>query len=423
MLPYYLLLRGWLHMGTDEWVVRSLSVLCSIATLPLFYLLGKLLFGTRVGLIGLVLLAVHPYHIRFAQEARGYSLMLLLVTGSTLLLVRESERPSRHRFAVWMSYVATSVLAAYAHFYASLAILAQWVSLVVAPPRRLPSRALVWSAAGIGVLLLPLAAFVWLGHADPAGWIPHPTVRRVEYLVYSALGGDNTPGARWFAYPVYAALLIAAAAAARASWKTQRRDSDQWRFVLCIAGSVLPIVLVLAVSGVKPVFVDKYLIECLPFVVLLMAVGIDHLRPRALSLGTLIVVLAFSVHALTGYYGRSDKDDWRSATHYVLTGARAGDAALFFPSFVVAPFEYYRRSSDTTSQAPTVVYPGTAGSGSVAAALAQVQDRYARLWAVFNQDGEEGARVRDALARRYCVVSERQFVGVQVVLYDIRCKP
>jgi hypothetical protein len=40
MLPYYLVLRAWIHLGTEEWIVRSLSAICSIATLPLFYRLG-----------------------------------------------------------------------------------------------------------------------------------------------------------------------------------------------------------------------------------------------------------------------------------------------------------------------------------------------------------------------------------------------
>ena len=51
MLPYYLLLRGWIHLGTAEWIVRSLSAICSIATLPLLYQLGVRLFGVRAGQI------------------------------------------------------------------------------------------------------------------------------------------------------------------------------------------------------------------------------------------------------------------------------------------------------------------------------------------------------------------------------------
>ncbi len=420
MLPYYLLLRGWIHLGTGEWIVRSLSAICSIATLPLLYRLGVRLFGIRVGQFGATLLALHPYHIRFAQEARGYSLMILLVTASTLLLVRATESSSRRPVGVWAAYVATSVLAAYTHFYAGFAILAQWASLAIARPRGVPWRALVLSAAAIGILLVPLAAFVLLGHADPAGWIAQPNSRSVGHLVYSLLGGEKRAGARPLAYAAYAVALVASGAAARAAWRGRRHDPSAWHYALVIAGATLPIIHVLAASIVKPIFVDKYLIECLPFTVLLLAVGLDRLRPRALSLGTSIVILALSARGVVGYYRRPDKADWRAATHYVLDSARSGDAALFFPRYMVAPFDYYRASLHTTANAVAVVYPGELGSGDVADALSHLPHRYGRLWAVFNQDGDSGAVVRDSLLRRYPVVSDRQFTGVRVVLYDTR---
>jgi mannosyltransferase len=420
MLPYYLLLRVWIHLGTAEWIVRSLSVVCSIATLPILYRLGVRLFSVRVGQIGVALLALHPYHIRFAQEARGYSLMVLLVAASTLLLVRATESSSRHPVSVWSAYVATSVLAAYSHFYAGLAILAQWASLAIARPSGLRWRAVALSAAAIGILLVPLAAFVLLGHADPAAWIARPIARSVGHLVYSLLGGEKHAGARPLAYVVYAAALIASGAAARTAWRSSRHEPGAWHHALVIAGATLPIILVLTASIVKPIFVDKYLIECLPFTVLLLAVGLERLRPRALSLATSIVILALSARGVVGYYRQPDKADWRTATRYVLDSARSGDAALFFPRYVVSPFEYYRASLDTTASAVAVVYPGVLGDGRVGDALVRVQHRYGRVWAVFSQDGDSGAVVRESLQRRYPVVSDRQFTGVRVVLYDTR---
>jgi hypothetical protein len=177
---------------------------------------------------------------------------------------------------------------------------------------------------------------------------------------------------------------------------------------------------VLAASIVKPIFVDKYLIECLPFTVLLLAVGLNRLRPRALSLATSIVILALSARGVLGYYRQPDKADWRAATHYVLDSARTGDAAHFFPHYVVSPFDYYRASLDTTASALAVVYPGAVGDEDVGDVLSRVQHRYGRLWAVFNQDGDSGAVVRDSLRLRYPVVSDREFTGVRVVLYDTR---
>ena len=409
MLPYYLLLRVWIHLGAQEWIVRSLSAICSIATLPLFYRLGARLFGHRVGLIGLGLLAIHPYHIRFAQEARGYSLMLLFVTASTLLLASANNGGSRRSTALWIGYVVASVLAVYAHFYAGLAILAQWAALAIANPPGFQRRQFALSAMAICILLIPVAAFVVLGHADPATWIPQPSVRRVEFLIYSLLGGDNSSGARVYAYPAYAAAILASGARVRAAWQPDVRATQAWRYALVVGGAALPILLVLAVSIIKPIFVDKYLIECLPFVVLFLAVGLSRL-PRALSFGAMILILALSTHALSAYYGDSDKDDWRAATRYVLASARPEDGVLFIPAYAVAPFDYYRALADLPSGAPRVA--------DLAEGTDVLQRRFSRVWRIYTPNGVDGGDSGDSLTLRYPVVADRQFVGIRVTLYD-----
>jgi hypothetical protein len=344
--------------------------------------------------------------------------MVLLVTASTLALVHAAESTSRPARS-WTAYVVSSALAAYAHFYGSLTIVAQWASLAVARPLALSRKGLARAVLAICTLLIPIAAFVLMGHADPAGWVPRPNARRVEYLIYSVLGGDNTSGARVYAYPVYLAALAAFAMCARSAWMGHRRDEGAWHYALIVFGAALPIALVIIISIVKPIFVDKYLIECLPFAVLLLAMGIGFLKPRALMLGVLLAAVGISAHALFAYYRHSDKDDWRSATRYVLDSTRRDDSALFFPWYANAPFQYYRASLDTAASAATVDYPHDISAIDAGAALTAVQRLHGRLWAIFNRDGAAGAALRDTLARKYTVVSDSQFTGVRVVLYHL----
>src|SRR4029077_1918361 len=128
MSLYYVLLRGWLHLGFNPFFIRSFSVLASLAALPAIFWLGRQLFDRRVGLIAVALLSCNAYSIRYAQEARSYSLFMLLATlssGFFVACVREPSSPERNRWG----YVLTSVLAVYAHFYALLLIAAQWLSV------------------------------------------------------------------------------------------------------------------------------------------------------------------------------------------------------------------------------------------------------------------------------------------------------
>ena len=113
MSLYYFSLRYWLHFGSSEFFVRSLSVLFAIASVPVTYLLGRRLFDSRVGLIAAALLAVNAYQVQYSQDARSYSLMVLLCLLSSLYFVKCMGKPTGSNRA---TYVFTSVLAVYAHF-------------------------------------------------------------------------------------------------------------------------------------------------------------------------------------------------------------------------------------------------------------------------------------------------------------------
>ncbi|RBP40521.1 dolichyl-phosphate-mannose-protein mannosyltransferase [Roseimicrobium gellanilyticum] len=59
-----------------EYVTRLPSYVASILTLLMIFLLGKELGSPLAGLVGAWLLALHPWHIRYAAEARGYAMMM-----------------------------------------------------------------------------------------------------------------------------------------------------------------------------------------------------------------------------------------------------------------------------------------------------------------------------------------------------------
>src|SRR3972149_7108661 len=135
MWLYYALLHYWLKLGNGEFWVRSLSALFAVATVPAAYLLGKRLFGSRVATLAGLLLAVNPFLILHAQNARSYSLFLFLVILSSYFFVNSIEKPRGHQ---WIAYVVTSTLAVYAHLFASLVVVAQLISLLFRGKQRVP---------------------------------------------------------------------------------------------------------------------------------------------------------------------------------------------------------------------------------------------------------------------------------------------
>src|SRR3954470_21093741 len=86
---YYLLAWGWSQLfGVHEVGLRSLSALAGVATVPVAGLIGIEAVGRRVGVALAALVAVSPMLIWYSQEARAYSLLVLLSAVSLLYFVR-----------------------------------------------------------------------------------------------------------------------------------------------------------------------------------------------------------------------------------------------------------------------------------------------------------------------------------------------
>jgi uncharacterized membrane protein len=95
---YYILLHWWTQcFGTSEAALRGLSVLFGVLALPLMYLLGSALLGTRAGLAAAWMLAVSHFHVYYSQEARNYTLVVFCSVWSMhafwFILRRMLEQP------------------------------------------------------------------------------------------------------------------------------------------------------------------------------------------------------------------------------------------------------------------------------------------------------------------------------------------
>jgi len=354
MSLYYLLLHYWLHFGGSEFFVRSLSVLFAIASVPVIYLLGCYLLDSRIGLIAAALLAVNAYHVQYSQDARSYSLMVLLCLLSSLYFLRCVHEPARRNR---LPYVVISALAIYAQFFSGLLVVAQWVSVsFLDGEQAAQARSKVrddWR--WIALLVSPVIAFVVTTGTGPLRWVQRPGVKDL-WVFALHLTGNGSPLLLF----VYGAAFIAALLPL---WHTRRRRRVPWevwryRFLLCWL--LFPLLCTLTLSLVKPLFVPRYFIFCLPALLLLVTCGITRFRRASLTVPALVFVLILSFRGTADYYKQDldiQRDDWRAATQYLLRHAQPGDALLFHVPMGRMPYEFYHSVVAPASAAPNVLYP------------------------------------------------------------------
>jgi mannosyltransferase len=448
MSLYYVLLRGWLGIvpfyGQSEFFIRSLSVAIAVATLPAIYWLARLLYDRRVALVATALFTANAYSVRYAQEARSYSLFLLLATLSSGFLIAWIRRPVRRNL---VCFVLASILAVYAHFYALLLVVAHWIALrSFGRPDLGPgfdNAALVtqvrraWKIIGIAVL--PLLVFVAKTGAGPIRWIQRPSSREVLEF-FEHLAGSNS----WPLLAIYAlAGIVAIAGVVRKLW-SRDQSWEVWRARFLIVWLLFPIALTVLLSLARPVFLGRYMIFCLPPLLILAAAGLARLRQSWMLAAALTLMLFLSLQGVSYIYGHdfdNERDGSAAASNFILDHAQSGDGVIFHIAEARVPYEFFRstRASENTARpaftrmlGPEILFPHH-GPGldyrdftgkPTADFLRSVAPTHQRLWVFLIDNGPLGnpdpttMMLTQTLPELFPNVKKWQFPRVEVRLYS-----
>ena len=106
---YAVLLNGWMRaFGDSDIAIRLLSCLTSLAGVASVYLVGRSLIGPQAAIYASLLMAISPFDIAYAQEARMYSLCELTAVLSFGSLIMLCRFPSRHFILLLVTYVVAT---------------------------------------------------------------------------------------------------------------------------------------------------------------------------------------------------------------------------------------------------------------------------------------------------------------------------
>lgn len=395
MSLYYLLLRGWLQVGDGAWWVRFLSALLSVAAVPIVFSTGKAILSQRAGIIAALLLAVNPFDIRYAQEARSYSLFVLLVSLSFLAFFLGMQRPGR----VWSAvYILSTALALYAHFFAAFAVLVQLVSVLMIPneQRRLVVRYAV--QLGIVVILgLPLLWFVAFRDRGQLSWAP-PVNWRDLYDVFRFMVGSGVK----LVIALAAFFVVAAAWVGR--WRRERWTLENWSVLVLMLWLFLPVFLTLLVSVWKPMYAPRFLIFCLPAALLLVGDGLAEIRYTWVGYVLLLALVIGEAGPIRSYYAEPGEEDWRAAVAFLAAEAHAGETVVLPNPYCGLPLTYQLEHARVAVPQLRIISPPTPES-----LRASGPDH---LWAI------TCAATKDRNAQfpigEYRVQAEKRFKGVKI---------
>ena len=287
---YFVLARVWAEIfGSSVAAMRSLSVVFSLLALPAIYALGRSLFRSSLaGMNAIALLAISPFFIAYAQEARPYSLWVLLLLLTNLFLWRALQHD---RSPNWLGYLISLTLSLYTSLLTIFIVLGQSLAIVGLRKRIYPPRRFYVLTTSIALLALSPWLWIvvtrWQTLQDNTIWMQVPTTIWAilgTWFYSMAVLFFDVPVASTFPLLFVLQVIIATATLAFMGYAT-------YRFVRRAPRSVVWFVLAIALS--------------IPLLLLLLDIvrdGQAAATPRYLMpthLGALIVLAWFLEERLT----------------------------------------------------------------------------------------------------------------------------
>ena len=316
----------WLHHiliphGASAAAGRSLSLVAGVLAIPAAYFLGRVFSRRSGGTIAAAWTAVAAPLVDYSQEARAYSLLVLLILLSALALQKAGDPSVTKRRWALAAFVASTGLALYTHFVAFFWAIPALLILRIQAGRSTEPQALRdgrWAITAMCLLALPEIRRVirYATEANAFGWLAQPNGEEFGALLLN----QWLPQAGPLVVAIMLMTLLLLAFRARiflSDWVVREPVA-----ALTLAALLLqPMMLWIFGFIVSPVVMPRTILPSVPAVGLLLALLLAPLRPRvALAAGGAMILLALLSTAANG--PMREKEDWNGAARFLARSVR-----------------------------------------------------------------------------------------------------
>ncbi len=457
---YYLLIHGWMALGTSPAIMRVPSVISMIAAVAMTVIIGRRLTGSGwAGLFAGLIMALTPIVSYYAQTARSYALVFACVIGSTLALVRAMDAETGRAAGAligrrWLVYAALVTLGGYLNELSLLVLTAHAITVLLsACGRRAAAHWAAAAAAGGALLVTPLV--VLSSREDGAvAWIARPGPRALHVLLHDYFSPVSVVAVLLVACAIAAVLPSAAtlrhwrdgartgAAPPRPAWPSRGGVSLP---SVAVPLLVMPAsVLILESLIARPFYVDRYVLYGEAGAALLAGAGMYRIGrwlgaaagrrpgarvPAVWVPGAVVCLCALLLQLGPQHRIRTPQSrgfDYGGPSAYVGHRARAGDGVLFFNAFFRKAELGYPRDFRNTADFALAVPPVRAGTfqgrDKPLAVTRPLMLGYRRIWVIGRVPSPQlrsvafSAESRE-LESRFSLIAERHFRGMTVTLW------
>ncbi len=358
-------LHYWGLISRSDFMLRLFSAFAGTLGIAAIYTLGRLIFDSRVGLVGAAITALVPFQVFYSQEVRMYS-TLFLATATLLISYFKAVSTSSRRW--WLAYAFSAVWGMYVQFLTAFVLLGLHLDFLLRSSRRTTT----WLGLALADLSVMLAFAPWLNVfltraqvvARGEFWLTKPGLGRLLSAPYAFLMSQFV-SEKLVPLAFTAVLALCIITHLQVARELARRGKDHSGLNLLLCSSWSPLLLTFLISQWRSIYLERTLMVAVPGLYLLISWGVIRTRERYVNLVLLLLVGVFAVAALDNWYFDPDfgKPPFRSAAHFLRDNSASGEPILhtsdgaFLISLHYAPdCEHYLLSGDPRPQLPLENY-------------------------------------------------------------------
>lgn len=322
---YYVLLHLWVLMCDNLIYIRMLNIILSLASIILIYLFGSMLINKHIGLVVAFLTSINPYLISESINIRMYSLVFFLTLLSYYIFYK-------HKNLLLLGLI--NAIGMSCHYFFGLIILTQLIISIINKRFKKYALAIIIFIPYYVFLAVLLKQKLWMKTGDnlQVGMLP----LQVLSAVYHQLIGILKPS---YYNPLFILIAIIVFFYLYAGITEKHKN-----IIMILMGIAIPIICLvfLCCLGVLDMeaISDRYLIMILPFLLILLGIGIVRILTNIKTNYRIItyVILWFLIINLAGY---SSLHLEKNKMPYANIKYDVADIILLYPDTQIHNLRYY----------------------------------------------------------------------------------
>jgi len=360
-------------VGKSEFLLRLSSVLFSLLSIYMFYVLGEHIFNIKIARIASMLLTISPFHIYYAQELRPYAAVCFFTILAVYSFLKALDTGKKR---YWFIYIFSNILNIYFH-YMGLLVLFSFCFFFVFNIKKYKFFLKPFVLVHTTIIFLLIPVFLTLYHnvqfffhnevypgmSDFPVWAGKPTLRHllttfknfsIGYNInYYSLGGKLIT-------TFYFSLFLFGV------FKVYKKPKG----ILLLVCLFIPILLLFFISKIKSCYVDRYFFSVFPFYLLGVAIGLSKMNKKAIFISVLIITV-FNCLALRNYNlnylpdeyvqhaGVVERQNIKGLDKFISDNYKIGDRIIHTCRNTVFPLRFYIRQTSPNANLIQEIDRGT----------------------------------------------------------------